>query len=673
MSKKSLIIRFLIFVILLALTVPAFTERLKNEKDNTDVVFALNYNNADMLLSNEELDVTLEKNKNIGVNTVVVAEESLNSLINSGSVSAIKYNVLCHKYDDESEQIVAALSDDAKIHNDSYVLITKRPTRKEYLRKWITSKYNEDEYTRLETTTGADVYAIYGAVNDAWHVPIGFDEEKIENAYNNGFDVVLSMMVGSYSNTAYISEIEELIEKYDVKFLNLKKAYADQSACVFSEQNYKELCRVIEEKDLYLVLTEEQTQLSNQKPIGYAEFIASADGKVLRAYETVDFDTTNAGATMSEKRCSQIVNSVVDRNIRFVVINQLSNGTDTNGVKGEKTNIATANAISKLNEIGFNTNEYNTVYNNYTVNRTFTSAAAMLLMIFMGITMLEWLAGKKLIIFEIICAAGALLSIPFTYVAPERIILLYPTLFAIIAPCFAISVTMVFIKNMKEKLSGIWFGVASVLVALGTLLACSVVQCALLGGLDYYINSLIFQGIKISLIVPIAYSMVAYPLIFNEGKEKISSKVIKFLNADIKVYWMLLAMGFGAVALVYLIRSGNVESISGAESLMRDTITEFMPARPRTKEFLIGWPCLVLFLYYVKNTNVAVVRWILAVGSSILFASVINSFCHVFTSAGIIYSRMLNGVIIGAVVSVSLLIVNHIVLRIAKKHLKAGK
>ena len=674
MTKKNLIVRVVIFVILLALISPAFVKRVKNESDNNDVLFAINYNNAAMVLSEQELNESLKRNTaDSGIKTAIIGEESVNSLVNSGFVTSIKYNVLCHKYDDESEEIINKLAGNNKIHNDSYVFITKRDEQKKFLKKWITSKYTEDEYLKITSETGADVYVIYKGIGEAWHMTVGFDESKLENAKKSGYDIVLSFMLNAYTNTDYIKEVENLVDKYCVKYINIKKTHSDQSAYPNAAANYNGFCSMIKEKGLYLILTEEQTQLSNQKPIGYNELIASASGRVIRGYDTIDIDLTNSGATIYEKRYSQIFNSVVDRNIRFVAINQLTNGTDTVGEKSVKTDLSTKMAVDKLESIGYNTKDYDKVYTDYTINRRLISAVAMLVMILMCITMLEWLAGKRLKIVEIIALVGGVLSVPFTYLAPDSIVLLYPTLFAIIAPCFAITATMVYVKNMRKKLSGAVFVLSSAAVALLVLLLCAGIQCALLSGLDYYLNSLIFRGIKLSLIVPVAYTSVAYGIIFSDRNENYIEKIGNMLKADIKVYWLIIAAAIGGVAAIYLIRSGNVNEISSVESVMRNTITELMPARPRTKEFLVGWPCLLLFLYFVKNTNCSVLNWCLAVGSSILFASVINSFCHVFTSVGTIYARVFNGLIIGVVVSAILLIISHIIVKFIEKSTKAGK
>ena len=308
--------------------------------------------------------------------------------------------------------------------------------------------------------------------------------------------------------------------------------------------------------------------------------------------------------------------------------------------------------IKKINQFGYNTSSFDTDFSSYNINRRLTSAAAMVLMIIMGLTMLQWLMSKRSAALEIVAAAGAVLSIPFTYLAPEPIILLYPSLYAIVAPCFCITLVFVMLRAAVKKLSLIKLILMTAAVTLVSLCICGYVQLALLSGPDYCINTLIFRGIKLSLIAPILYGAAAYGIIFcTKRSESVLTKIPALLNAQIKVFWVIIAGFVGIVGLIYIIRSGNVKSISGAENFMRNTITEKMAARPRTKEFFVGWPCLILFVYYLKRTDIKLVQWLTGIGASILFASVINSFCHVFTAAEIIYMRVINGFWIGAILS----------------------
>ena len=86
----------LALVLVLAM-LPAVFTRVRNESRNKSVVVSLLYNDIKMKLSAKDLDEQLDEYKKLGVNTVTVQEEDLNSLINNGTVTCIKYNVLLHK------------------------------------------------------------------------------------------------------------------------------------------------------------------------------------------------------------------------------------------------------------------------------------------------------------------------------------------------------------------------------------------------------------------------------------------------------------------------------------------------------------------------------------------------------------------------------------------------
>ena len=106
---------------------------------------------------------------------------------------------------------------------------------------------------------------------------------------------------------------------------------------------------------------------------------------------------------------------------------------------------------------------------------------------------------------------------------------------------------------------------------------------------------------------------------------------------------------------------------------MRNFITDTFAARPRTKEFLIGYPCLVLLVYYLKKTNLSLIQIILAAGGAIVTASISNSFCHVFTDAATIYMRVVNGVLIGAFVCAVAYIGNLVLVWLFKKAYRFSK
>ncbi len=676
MNKKGVIAKIIIAVLLIAVMLPAFSVRLKTENNNKDVVMAINYNSFSKTLSEKELVKSFKDNKKIGVNTILISEESANSLSESGFVTAAKYKDICHKYDNESTEIANLLRND-KIHDNSYVFVTSDEKTKKFFETWIPAKYTSGEYQHVKTSFGADVYAILNDNGTEWQIMLGVNRQKLDMARDNGFDIALSMIVGDYNNTEYIKLVDSIIKEYDIKYLNLKKNLRRMDATTKeAKKNYEGFVKVIKDNNLTLVLTEDETQLSNQKPIGYNKLVKSANGKVIRCYDTSDYLVNKGLPTDYEQRYQKIINSVVDRNIRFVNILQLTNGNAEFSEKDEKTTLATKMAIEKLEEFGFNTKEMNTTLDGYSINRRLVSAAAMLLMILMWLVVIEILSGKDIKWLEILAGLGGALSILFTFIAPEGIVLLYPSLYAVTAPCFSITVVYSFISTKCRKMQLLTATLGTIILTLALLLITGIAQSAMLAGADYYLNSLIFRGIKLSLIAPIVYSFVAYFIIeARKNNQNVFNKMVDLLKADIKVYWVILAGIVGVIGLIYIIRSGNVKEISGAESSMRNTITNMMAARPRTKEFLVGWPCLILFVYYINinKTKCEIAQFLLALGSSILFASVINSFCHVFTDATTIYMRVYNGLGLGVLISAALYVVNAILIAIIKYIAKKGR
>ena len=113
------------------------------------------------------------------------------------------------------------------------------------------------------------------------------------------------------------------------------------------------------------------------------------------------------------------------------------------------------------------------------------------------------------------------------------------------------------------------------------------------------------------------------------------------------------AVGFAAlVALAFLVaRSGNDPGVgvSGSELTMRSLLDKYLYVRPRTKEFLLGHPALLLALAAMASGRF--VRWTLpllvigAIGQS----SLMDTFCHLHTPLVISGLHGLIGWVLGAI------------------------
>ncbi len=659
---------YAIILVMLLLLIPSITARIENEKKNENITVSVLYNDLANKVIKTKLYSSLNQFKEIGVNTVSLMEDDLNAMVARGDVTCIKYNVLRHKYDDESMEMAEFIKEKyPDINFDSYVVIASRDSAKEKLAYSLPRRYDAKDYADIGVFDDLYVYILHDGRRQMWDYSFGFDEEIIDELAQNGFNVSLIHKVKNYAKQDYLDDLERIIKENNIEYLNLKMDSREPKADEIIDANYTRLADIINENDMTLVVTENTDQLSNQKFMGYNyvfDSIMSEGGsqKVLRSYET--YDDSQMNETIYSHRVEQFFNSTINRNIRFITVTQLAPTSISYDECADYTFTATKIYKEKIEDVGFVVNAETSPLD-YQVNVRFPSAVCAVIMIMCAVIMLQLVFSKTSLIVTIAGIVLSALSFLLTFKLPLSLVYLYPTVYCVVMSCMAITLTLAFIKRAKDRIGTVLLVISSVVIMVSTLLLGAVGMGSMVSGIGYYMNNLIFRGIKISLIIPVIYTTVIYYLMFVKNeKSNLIKDVQKVLVSDIKVYWVIIAGAVGAVGLYYIIRSGNVNSISSLEHAMRNFVTDLFPARPRTKEFLIGYPALVLFAYYAKNVKVQLVKWLLAIASSILAASITNSFCHVFTDFSTIVTRTLNGLVLGIVVATAFYIANIIFLKI---------
>lgn len=664
----------LIAAMFLAL-IPSVVRRVQNEQQNDKVVMSLLYNDIKNKVSPVKLDEMLSEYKKIGVDTISVMEDDVNSLVARGEVTCIKYNVLKHKYEDENIKIAEYISKNyPEVSYDSYLLITKNKRTREKLAEMIPLKYSDNEYVKIEgmddIIEGIDIYAFFDGREKLWNFTLGYDKEVIKSIKDKGFDIALVYKVKNYSKQGYIEYIEDIVKEFDVKYFNIKAYNMEYDKEDIIKRNYTWIGDMINENDMTLVVTENTDQLSNQKCLGYTNIfnkVMGDDGskKVLRAYET--YDDSQDEDTHYEYRVSQYFNSSVDRNIRFITITQVSPDGIAYDECADYTIKAVSEYMARAKECGFVFGEEPEAFD-YKTSVRFPSACCAVIMILLALKMLDMLFEIKNKRLTVAALVVSVLAFGATFIMPLKLVLLYPTVYCLVISCFAMTAIMKLTVRLDKSIKTVPEILLVTAVMLVILSVGALGMGAMLSGIDYYVNNYIFRGIKLSLMIPLVFTAGAFyfAATLKKDRQKLGGVIKKVLVADIKVYWVIIGGFIGIIGMYYIVRSGNVNHISSLEQAMRTAITNAFPARPRTKEFLIGYPSLVLLVYYMRNSDIKLVQWFFAVGTSILSASVMNSFCHVFTDLTVIYSRVLNGILIGAVMSIFAFVANLALVRIIK-------
>jgi hypothetical protein len=116
------------------------------------------------------------------------------------------------------------------------------------------------------------------------------------------------------------------------------------------------------------------------------------------------------------------------------------------------------------------------------------------------------------------------------------------------------------------------------------------------------------------------------------------------------VFVGLLIVGLGAY---YILRTGHNSSleVSSMEMLVRNKLEDFLVARPRTKEFLVAFPAIMMMVYC------AVRRWklwtiLFGLAGVIGITSVCNTFQHIRTPLYLGLYRTGYGLIFGIIIGI---------------------
>ena len=104
---------------------------------------------------------------------------------------------------------------------------------------------------------------------------------------------------------------------------------------------------------------------------------------------------------------------------------------------------------------------------------------------------------------------------------------------------------------------------------------------------------------------------------------------------------------------IYISRTGNTTAeLSTAESTMRTALNDWLGVRPRSKEFLIGYPFLLLLFYLGAGKQ----NWVLTLPAVIGQVSLVNTYAHIHTPLLISLQRSFNGLALGLVIGIVLVL-----------------
>jgi hypothetical protein len=183
-------------------------------------------------------------------------------------------------------------------------------------------------------------------------------------------------------------------------------------------------------------------------------------------------------------------------------------------------------------------------------------------------------------------------------------------------------------------------------------------QIGLLADTRFMLGIETFAGVKLALAGPIM--IVALYFILKQGSGGFWSRLNSFLNQQVKLSTIIIGVVVLGGLVVYLARSGNFTlPVPALEAYARDYIETLFYIRPRTKEFLIGYPLLLMAAWSILRGRKEWF-WLLAALGTIGPISLLNTFSHIHTPLTISFIRTVNGLVIGVVIGIILVwLVDH--------------
>ncbi|MFA5535729.1 MAG: DUF5693 family protein [Bacillota bacterium] len=178
----------------------------------------------------------------------------------------------------------------------------------------------------------------------------------------------------------------------------------------------------------------------------------------------------------------------------------------------------------------------------------------------------------------------------------------------------------------------------------------AVLMIGLLTDTSFMLKLQEFRGVKVAHVLPLIL-VVVFCFLWQE-RENWPYTLTRLWNSKISVGWAFLGVVLALGLLIYVSRTGNESAaVSGLELELRNLLDKLLVVRPRTKEFLIGHPLLMLVFYLGYQHKYLPLLVLGAIGQ----VSLVNTFAHLHTPLLISVFRSVNGLWLGALLGVAVI------------------
>jgi len=194
-----------------------------------------------------------------------------------------------------------------------------------------------------------------------------------------------------------------------------------------------------------------------------------------------------------------------------------------------------------------------------------------------------------------------------------------------------------------------------IIVSAFTLLG-AMIMSALLAQTSFMLKTDGFFGVKLAHIIPLGI----VPLILWLREEDWFGLLSGTVKDNVKFWQLGVCFVLLAGVALYILRTGNdaPDAVFDIELSVRQMLDNLLGVRPRTTEFLIGHPLMLILLYYGYRYNMFPVLMLGLMGQ----ISLLNTYAHIHTPLLISLQRSAHGLWIGMLIGAIIIVILELIL-----------
>ncbi len=700
-KRNGILLAVLALTILVSIAVVAGRWQVENKNKSYDVV--LDYIELEWMAEQSGHDVEwwLKEFKSMGITKVGLTEENLTTLMEDSplNVSAAMMETVTldanwrENYPADFVQAIEARGYDrfdvvVEITNnsdfDAILFLVQAVEERFPAGSYYCMGARDEAYIFLDGAAADALYDDVGKYNDTknkgfiermellssklMYVSLGLMPEKVELIQSAGMEVVpRTLCYNRHNDTQYAEAVVRGYEQYGI---TPDYIIAGGEAVIGFDDGADFATEYLRDNGVTIGLIENNTQRENIMQSGVAEAADATDLNTVRVFTMWNFLQYRYGYygyEGAEEITNALYRAVVERNIRVLYFKPVKQ-TDDHHVYITDPEVYRGifeSLDSRLAAHGI-TRGRASVMENYQV----PSLALLALGLGAGVggallpdTFLPMKRKWTLVLAALaaVCVTGAWLVLPNTY----RLLASFAS--AVVFACLAAAFFLMAAKRTGQKLDA-KTGLLTILPrAIGILagavlisLAGAMMTAAPLSSTHFMLEMGIFRGVKLAQLLPLAFFcllFVSYYGLFekdHKGNHLNPGDIVTALKWGIPVWALFLLAVVGLAGYYYLARTGHETSVSvsDVEMIFRNDLEYLLLARPRTKEFLVAFPAIMLAVYCAVR-RLPFWTALFGLAGTIGLTSVCNTFMHIRTPLYLGFVRtgyaLLLGILVGIV------------------------